>query len=263
VGPDLSYNGGHDGFVAKLRADGTGLVYAGFLGGSSRDYGYGIAVDAAGNAYATGGTWSTDFPTLVGPDLSYNGGDCDGFVAKLRADGTGLVYSGFLGGSGSDWGNGIAVDGAGNAYATGGTWSTDFPTLVGPDLSYNGGNYDGFVAKVNSDGTGLVLRRLPGRIGNDTVWGIAVDHAGNAYVTGCTDSRGFPVVVGPDLSYNGGNYDGFVAKVRADGTGLAYSGFLGGWGDDYGEGIAVDAAGNAYATAGPGAATSRRWWVPT
>jgi hypothetical protein len=104
VGPDTSYNGGHDAFVAKVNPSGTGLVYAGFLGGSNGDGGKGIAVDAAGNAYVTGWTLdSSNFPAVVGPDTSYNGGD-DAFVAKVNPSGTGLVYAGFLGGSAGDEG---------------------------------------------------------------------------------------------------------------------------------------------------------------
>ena len=137
-----------------------------------------------------------------------------------------MVYSGFLGGSGNDWGNGIAVDAAGNAYVTGYTRShDDFPAVVGLDTSYNS-LYDAFVAKVNPEGTGLVYAGFLG--GSDWDWGlgIAVDAAGNAYVTGETSSSNFPAVVGPDTSYNGGD-DVFVAKVNPEGTALVYSGFLG------------------------------------
>jgi hypothetical protein len=90
--------------VAKVNPSGTALVYAGFLGGSGDDWGYGIAVDSSGNAYVTGGTGSSDFPAVVGPDLSYNGYGYDAFVAKVNPSGTALVYAGFLGGSGDDWG---------------------------------------------------------------------------------------------------------------------------------------------------------------
>src|SRR5205823_2029130 len=145
VGPDLTFNGYVDAFVAKVKADGSALVYAGYIGGSGNDEGHGIAVDAAGNAYVTGLTYSTEatFPVTVGPDLTYNGDDADAFVAKVKADGSALVYAGYIGGY--DEGTGIAVDSAGDAYVTGWTESTraTFPVTVGPDLtSY--GNADAF-----------------------------------------------------------------------------------------------------------------------
>ena len=130
------------------------LLYAGFLGGSGRDVGYGIAVDASGNAYVTGKTDSSDFPAVVGPDLSHNG-YTDAFVAKVNPSGTALVYVGFLGGSYHDHGHGIAVDASGNAYVTGWTDSSDFPAVVGPDTSHNGGDGDAFVAKVGAGGLSI------------------------------------------------------------------------------------------------------------
>jgi hypothetical protein len=247
VGPDTSYNGNRDAFVAKVNPSGTGLVYAGFLGGSDWDVGSDIAVDADGNAYVTGETFSSNFPAVLGPDTSYNGG-YDAFVAKVNPSGTGLVYAGFLGGSDNDGGRSIAVDADGNAYVTGVTDSRNFPAVVGPDTSYNGGDYDAFVAKVNPSGTGLVYAGFLGGSDWDVGSDIAVDADGNAYVTGETTSRNFPAVVGPDTSYNGGDKDAFVAKVNPEGTALVYAGFLGGSGLDSGSSIAVDADGNAYVT---------------
>jgi hypothetical protein len=118
VGPDLTFNSPNDVCVAKVSADGTSLLYAGYLGGSQSDIGNGIAVDSAGHAYVTGQTNSADFPVTVGPDLSKNSGT-DAFVAEVSADGSTLLYSGYLGGNGDDFARGIAVDNAGNAYATG------------------------------------------------------------------------------------------------------------------------------------------------
>jgi hypothetical protein len=159
-----------------------------------------------------------------------------------------LVYCGYIGGDGWDEGYGIAVDGGGNAYVTGRSESSQatFPVTVGPDVTFNGGNLDAFVAKVNASGT-LVYCGYIGGSGDDLGYRIAVDGSGNAYVSGYTssDQTTFPVTVGPDVTFNGGNYDAFVAKVNASGT-LVYCGYIGGSGDDLGYGIAVDGSGHAY-----------------
>ena len=153
VGPSTIHRGDSDAFVAKVQADGSGLVYCGYIGGGNYDDGSGIAVDEAGNAYIAGTTASTEatFPVLVGPDLSHNGGS-DAFVARIQAGGATLAYCGYIGGAGLDGGGDIAVDAAGNAYVVGGTQSTKdtFPVRVGPDLSDNGG-WDLFVAKISFD----------------------------------------------------------------------------------------------------------------
>jgi hypothetical protein len=252
VGPDLTFNGDFDAFVAKVKADGSGLVYAGYIGGSAEDEARAIAVDSGGNAYVAGFTSSTQstFPKKVGPELVYNGGPFDAFVAKVKADGTGLVYAGYIGGAGDDGALGIAVNGAGNAYVAGRTNSGEstFPVKNGPGLTYNGGTFDAFVAKVKADGTGFVYAGYIGGAGNDAATAIAVNSAGNAYVAGETDSdqTTFPVKVGPDLTYNGGTDDAFVAKVKGDGTGLIYAGYIGGADRDEANAIAVDSAGSAY-----------------
>ena len=230
VGPDSSHNGGQDAFVAKVKADGTGLIYAGYIGGSAYDWGYGITVDSTDNAYVTGTTWSTEatFPVITGPDLTHNGGQ-DVFVAKLNSDGTGLVYSGYIGGSGNEGGQNIAIDTAGNAYISGATNSNEatFPVTGGPVLIYNKGE-DAFVAKVKSDGTGFFYAGYIGGSSKDEGYGIALDSAGNAYVIGRTESTEatFPVKVGPDLTNNDdGGIDGFVAKV-SDTAAPGYSLYL-------------------------------------
>ena len=255
VGPDLIYNNGnHDAFVAKVNADGTGLVYCGYIGGSDLDYGESIAVDGSGCAYVNGYTTSmqTTFPVTGGPDLTFNEGYVDAFVAKIKVDGTGLDYCGYIGGSSNDFGYGITVDESGCAYVTGYTGSTQttFPVVGGPDLVFNGGLYDAFVAKVKSDGTGLDFCGYIGGSGDEKCFGITVDASGCAYITGHTNSTEttFPVVGGPDLVFNSGLYDAFVAKVKSDGTGLDFCGYIGGSGDDYGRGIAVDETDCAYVT---------------
>ena len=250
-GYDTSHNGYRDAFVVKLSPAGTGLAYATFLGGSKDDWGWGIAVDGSGDAYVTGWTDSSNFPAASGPgyDTSHNG-DYDAFVVKLNASGTGLAYATFLGGSAGDAGFGIAVDGVGNAYVAGETWSSNFPAAGGPgyDTSHNG-CYDAFVVKLNPAGTGLAYATFLGGIDWDYGYGIAVDGSGHAYVTGSTGSSNFPAAGGPgyDTSYNG-SWDAFVVKLDAAGTGLAYATFLGGSDWDDGYGIAVDGSGHAYVT---------------
>jgi len=255
VGPDLGFNsaiGGTDAFVVKVAADGASLIYCGYIGGTWDDVGSGIAVDASGNAYVSGWTFSQDFPVIVGPGLAPHGNITqfsDAFVTKVSADGTGLVYSGFIGGSLSDRATAIALDGSGHAYITGGTVSNDFPAVGGPDLTYNGLS-DAFVTKVAADGTGLVYSGFIGGQADEAGNGIAVDASGNAYITGFTTSfptEHFPVTVGPSLTY-GGSQDAFVAKVNAAGSALVYCGYIGGTDIDVGVGIAVDPAGNAYVT---------------
>ncbi len=253
-GPDVTANGGVDAFVAKVSADGTSLVYCGFIGGSYDDYGNGIAVDDSGNAYIVGSTASetneSDFPAHDGPGLTYGGGYADAFVAKVNAAGTALTYSGYIGGAGDDYGQGIAIDDAGNAYVTGRVDSSqvDFPVTVGPDLTL-GGPGDAFVAKVSSSGTSLAYCGFLGGDGAEQGFGIAVDGSGNAYVVGATtsDANTFPCGTGPALTYNG-NTDAFVAKVSSNGASLEYCGYVGGSGDDQGFGITVDGAGCAYLT---------------
>ncbi len=246
---DTSLNGDYDAFVAKLNADGASLAYGTFLGGTGVDFGLGIAVDAAGNAYVTGSTDSTNFPTTPGAfDTSYDAND-DGFVARLSADGASLHYGTYLGGSSEDHGDAIAVDTSGNAYVTGSTVSTDFPTTPRSfDTDYNGGSVDAFVAKLSADGASLVYGTYFGASTFDRGVDIAVDASGNAYVSVWTNSTNFPTTPGAfDTSHNGST-DAFMAKLSADGTSLVYGTYLGGTDEDGSRGIAVDAASNAYVT---------------
>ncbi len=186
--------GSQNAFVTKINSSGTALVYSTYLGGSgnSGDSGYGIAVDSSGNAYVTGATYSTDFPVKnpLYPNLL---GACDAFVTKINSSGTALAYSTYLGGSYyGDFGHAIAVDGSGNAYVTGRTWSSNFPVTnpIYPNLR---GQYNAFVTKINPSGTALVYSTYLGGSNYDAGWGIAVDGLGNAYVTGFTTSTDFPV----------------------------------------------------------------------
>src|SRR2546428_559773 len=259
----VTFGGGFfDAFVTKLNGDGSALVYSTYLGGSVDDRGNAIAVDAAGNAYVTGSTSSNNFPTTSGavqPTCGISGGDA--FVSKLNETGTTLVYSTCLGGSGGQFGNGIAVDVAGNAYVTGPTTSPNFPTTRGAFPTTFAGGGDAFVTKLNTLASGsasLVYSTYLGGSRADVGFGIAVDVQGNAYVTGSTNSRGFPTTPGAFQTDLAGvaDADAFLTKLTPTGTGLVYStylggslaGSLGGGSIDQGFGIAVDVAGNAYVT---------------
>jgi hypothetical protein len=221
------------------------LGYSTYLGGNDQDYGQGIAVDASGNAYVIGTTFSTNFPMANARQPASGGGMSDVFVSKLNASGNALVYSTYLGGSDEDVGAGIAIDGAGNAYVAGHTVSNNFPT-VAPLQSVHTGVYDGFVAKLDASGGSLLYSTYLGGSAGAQVRAIAVDGSGNAYVTGLTYSTNFPVVAAPQPTFGGGSFgDAFVSKLNAAGNALAYSTYLGGNGEEDGRGIAVDGAGNA------------------
>jgi hypothetical protein len=242
-------------FVAKLNPAGSALVYSTYLGGSGGDQGFGIAVDSAGNAYVTGRTYSTDFPT-VNPLQATNKAApvSNAFVAKLNPAGSALVYSTYLGGSGingtsGDAGYGIAADSSGNAYVTGETYSTDFPTANALQATHKGpGSSTAFVATLNSTGSALVYSTYLGGSGGEQGFGIAVDSAGNAYVTGVTGSTDFPTVNPLQATNNASEGTCFVARLNAAGSALVYSTYLGGSESDSGTGIAVDSSGNAYVT---------------
>jgi hypothetical protein len=220
------------------------LVYSTYLGGSLVDEGLGIAVDGSGSVYITGGTRSTDFPTMGALQSTYGGGDGDAFVAKIAPAGS-LVYSTYLGGSLLDEGLGIAVDSSGDAYVTGLTTSTNFPTMS-PLQAANGGGIDAFVTELNSTGSALVYSTYLGGSGNDSAAGIAVDNAGSAHIVGTTTSNDFPTKR-PFQSANGGGEDAFVTKISPAGSALVYSSYLGGSGNDVGTGIA-HRNGNVYVT---------------
>ena len=241
-----------DAFVAKINPGGTAWVYSTFLGGNGADEGYAIAVDAAGDAYLTGYAASTDFP-MQSAFQGSNRGDVDAFVTKLNPAGSALVYSTYLGGSGTDFGNAIAVDSAGNAYVTGDTRSKDFP-LAGPIDATLGstGVYDVFVSKLNPVGSALVYSTYLGGGSEDDPYALAVDKAGNAWITGRTNSSDFPLVNAIQATRFA--FDMFVTELNSSGSGLLFSTFIGGNGSESGRGIAVDGLGNIH-IAGEGTST--------
>ncbi len=228
------------------------LSYSTYFGGSGGDIGYGIAVDASGKAYVTGISNSANFPTSTGSQSGSYGGSGDVFVAKIDPAGTAVasstpqkVYSTYLGGSGTDSGNAITVNAGGDAFVTGSTTSSTFPTTSGAYQTTYGGSGDAFVTQLNSTGSSLVYSTFLGGSGADAGFGIAVDSSSNAYVTGSTQSPNFPTAT-PAQSLNAGSTDAFVAKLDFTGATLLYSTYLGGTKADVGQSIKVDASGNAY-----------------
>jgi hypothetical protein len=239
-------------YVTKLNAAGSALVYSTYLGGSGGERGTGIAVDAAGNAYVGGEAHSMDFPTTAGAfRTTLPGGGSDLFVTKLNAAGSGLVYSTYLGGSGSEDPGRLALDAAGNAHVTGSTASFDFPVTPGAFQPEKAQNWDAFVTKLNAAGSALVYStHLGGDFGNDHGHGIAVDAGGRAYVSGRTFSATFPVADAFQPTRRGVS-DAFVTSLNPSGTALVYSSYLGGGNGgslsrEDGYGVAVDARGTAH-----------------
>ncbi len=240
-----------DLFITKFNRNGTGLEYSTYLGGSSFEGSGDIAVDNHGQAYLIGSTLSPDFPVTPGAFQRLSAGSEEGFVTKLNRRGTGLVYSSYLGGSGSEEGTGIAVDKEGSAYVAGRTFSSDFPIVEGAYKSTKTDSLDLFVTKVNPMGTALVYSTYLGGMSLETAAGIAVDDHHNAFVVGLTFSSDFPTT--PDAAmpaFSGGGADGFVAKLNRDASALVYSTFIGGSGTETAVAIALDKRGRAHVTGG-------------
>jgi hypothetical protein len=249
----LPYSPGYNqAFVARFdpsQSSSASLVYSTYLNGwtgTGESWANGIVVNAAGNAYVTGGTDATDFPTTPGAFATMSGGGTDAYVSVLTGDGSGLVYSTLFGGTGTDFAEGIALDSAGNAYIAGIAQSANLPITSGAFDSVYGGHEDGFVAKLNPTGSALVYSTFLGGSDTDEAMHIAVDGDGHAYVSGQTDSTNFPTTANALQSTKGAGYDTFVTKLNTTGSAPIYSSYLGGSGDDLGIGVAVDAAGSAY-----------------
>ncbi|MDC0746531.1 SBBP repeat-containing protein [Polyangium mundeleinium] len=255
VGSSVSYsNNSHSKvLVAKLNPSGTALSYYGVFGGTGGETPSGIAVDGAGNAYITGTTLSTDFPTTTGAYQRTHRGGRDGFVAKLNASGSTLLYSTYIGGSQEDEPLDIAVDAYGYAYIAGRTTlmgtSYEYPTTPGAFQQNVGvtGQF-GFVTELNPSGTGLYYSTLLGGNWNTQIRGIAVNSSYNAYVVGDTGASNFPTTSGAFRQTKSGTSDAFVTKLNAAGSGLVYSTFIGGNGSEGGNDIALTSTGEAYIT---------------
>lgn len=261
LGPDLTWNGGTpfgsgDAFVAKLDPTGTTLLYCGFLGGSGNEGAIALAVDSQGRAVLGGQTESTPaqgFPVTVGPDLIYNGGALDGWIARVSADGASLDYCGYVGGPGGDERIAAIAIGAGDVAAFAGHTDSnapEFPALLGPS-TFQAGGLDAVVGRLAASGAAFEMCGFLGGSGNDFATGIAVAPDGGLVLCGITDSdpSSFPVAVGPSLKRSG-SFDAFVAKVAFDpitpSVTIPYCGYLGGAAVDAAGSVAVDALGRAF-----------------
>lgn len=234
-----AYGGGNsDAVVVKLNAAGTDFVYATYLGGSDTDRGYGVAVDPVGNAYITGITYSNNFPTQGALQPGFGGGSSDGFVTKLNGSG-GLVYSTYLGGSGDDWAQAIAVNATGEVYVAGTTFSGNFPRLSAFQNTLAGAN-DGFVSKLSAAGGSLVYSTYlgGGGAGGEYAQGITLDAAGGAIVVGQTGSNNFPTQAPAQPCQAATASDAFATRFSPTGSALVYSTCLGGTSTDVAMGVA-------------------------
>jgi hypothetical protein len=239
-----------NGFVTKLNSSGSALVYSTYLGGNNGDGAFGIAVDLSGNAYVTGYTGSSDFPTTPGAfQTTLASSSTNGFVTKLNPTGSALVYSTYLGGNADDFAIGIVVDSSGDVYVTGVAYSGNFPTTAGAfqtSFAATAGNSNAFVTKLNRTGSALVYSTYLGGTGSDHGDGMAVDSLGNAYVSGFAQSANFPTTAGAFQTALAGSQNAFVTELNPGGSALLYSTYLGGSSSDYAVCLAVDSSGNAY-----------------
>ena len=240
--------GGSDVFIQKLNPAGTAVLYSTYLGGVGEESSNAIAIDLSGQIYVAGNSSSTDFPTANAYDSTLDGG-LDGFICKINSAGNALLYSTFLGGAGTEYINGLAVDGNGKAYVIGGTTSTNFP-LVNPLQAAPGGNVDLFITSLNAGGNSLAFSTYFGGSDFDANGAIAVNSAGNVYFSCVTYSPNLPTVNAfqPSLAAPGGlvDADSVVGKIDVTGTSFNYLSYLGGSRNDEALDIAVDSAGYAY-----------------
>jgi hypothetical protein len=245
---DNSFNGAGDIFSFKLNSSGSILVYSTYIGGTDGDVAHDIGIDPFGNAYIIGWTYSTDFPKSSGVYDPTHNGETDCIIFKLNQSGNKLDYSTFVGGTSFDYGYGIDVDTIGNAYVTGYTLSSNFPTTNNSlNQSFNGGSTDIFCAKINKTGSNLLFSTYLGGAGNDYGRDISIDSNGNSFVTGYSSSSDFYIT--RDAFDNTTNKtEGIIFKLSQNGSNLVYSSFLGGDDNEESRGICLDSTGNVFLT---------------
>jgi uncharacterized repeat protein (TIGR01451 family) len=241
---------GTDAFIAKIDTTTSSLAYSSYLGGGAADSGLGIAVDSGRAAYITGSTTSINFPVANAFQATI-GGLGDAYVAKINETGSSISWATYIGGSGNDTGQGIALGATGEIFITGGTTSNDFPINNPVQASLNGAQ-DAYIVRMKNDGSALDFSTYMGGSGAEIATAIAVDAAGGAYVTGLTTSVDFPTISAVQSTIGGSppfsSIDAFVTKLNTGGNAIIYSTYLGGGGTDQGLSIAVDTAANAYVT---------------
>jgi hypothetical protein len=239
------YAGNQDAFLTEMKPDGSALIYSTYIGGTGTDFGTAVALDAAGNAYVTGSTQSTDFPTK-NPIQPGNVGQYDAFVTEVSPTGT-LVYSTYLGGALSDYGTGIGVDSSGNVIVSGYTYSSEFPTQDALQSALSGGS-DLFVTKFTPGSSSLLFSTYLGGTGIDRSLGMVLDASGNIYLTGDTQSSDFPVTANAYQSTLAGADNTFLTKLDSTGSVLVFSTLFGGAATDQATALTRDSAGNIYVT---------------
>lgn len=240
-----SLGGAKDAFVTALNANGNGVLFSTYLGGTDIDQATAVAVDAAGNTYVAGDEQSLNFPTL-NPLQSGNAGAMDAFLAKLDPAGT-LLYSTYLGGAAAEHAGAVAVDAAGNMFVVGGTYSANYPRINAVQSNI-GGSQDAFVTKISANGTQMIFSTLLGGSGQFTpeqANGVAIDVNGNAYVVGVTNSTNFPVTAGVYQNNFGGVSDAFAARLAPNGA-LNFCTYVGGADFDWANAVALDPSGKAH-----------------
>ena len=254
---------GWNEFITKINPTATALLYSTYLGGS-KEYGGEtpilVAIDASGDAYVSGSAISTDYPVTAGAYQTTNkakSGYSDLTLTELNPTATKLLYSTYLGGSGnsygSDVGNGLAVDSAGNAYLAGQTWESNYPVTSGAfqkTINAAAGLSNGFVTKMNPTGTALVYSTYLGGSGRDLVKGLALDSSGDVYLTGTAYSTDFPVTGNAYQSANNAAFNegsnAFLTELNPAGSALVYSTYFGGDGYDSGTQVALGGSAQVY-----------------